>query len=121
MFCSQLLRNERIPVEKKQKDDKTAVCVTTQHLYVATQNSSRPKKLCRSQQIYVATKIGQNSKLKRAFEVATVKISVATELEEDFKESCRDNPEIRCDIFKVNGEGMVLQHYFLCRNIKAED
>ena len=53
VFYRQLLKNERILSEKKQKDDKTAICVATQHLYVATQNSSRPNELCRSQQIYV--------------------------------------------------------------------
>ena len=45
-FCRKLLKNEIIPVETKQKEDKEAVCVTTQILYVATQNSSRPKELC---------------------------------------------------------------------------
>ena len=63
-----------------------------------TQNSSRPKELCRSQQIYVVTKTCPNSRLKRAFKVATVKFSVATKLEEDFEESCYDNPEICRDI-----------------------
>ena len=50
-----------------------------------------------------------------------VKFSVATELEEDFKEVRRDNPEIYRDILKVNGEGIVSRHYVLCRNIKAKD
>ena len=43
MFCRQLLKKERILIEKKQKEDKTAVCVATQHLYVVTQNSSRAR------------------------------------------------------------------------------
>ena len=47
--------------------------------------------------------------------------SVATKLEKDFEESCRDNPEICRDILKVNDEGIVSRHYFLCRNIKVED
>ena len=51
----------------------------------------------------------------------TVKFYVETELEEDFDKSCRDNPEICRDILKVNGEGIVSPHYFLCRNIKAKD
>ena len=50
-----------------------------------------------------------------------VKFFVATGLEEDFEESHCDNPEICCDILKVNGEGIVSQHYFSCRNIKAEN
>ena len=44
-----------------------------------------------------------------------------TELEQDFEERCRDNSEICRDILKVNGEGIVSRHYFLCRNIKDED
>ena len=48
VFYGKLLKNERIPVEKKQKEDKTAVYVTTQHLYVTSQNSSKLKELCRS-------------------------------------------------------------------------
>ena len=75
--------------KKKKKEDKTAICV-------ATKDSSKKKELCRSQQIYVATKISQNSRMKRAFKVTIVKFSVATELEEDFEESC-------LDILKVNG------------------
>ena len=67
VFYKQLLKNEIISTEKKQKDDKTAVYVATQHLYVATQNSNRSKELYRRQQSYVATKIGQNSMLKRDF------------------------------------------------------
>ena len=59
---------------------------------------SQPAKLCRSQQSYVAAKTSQNSRLKRAFEVVTVKFSVAIELREDFEESRRDNPEICRDI-----------------------
>ena len=58
----------------------------------------------------------------------TIKFFVAIELEEYFEESCRenpeicrDNPEICRDILKVDGEGIVSQHYFLCCNIKAED
>ena len=51
----------------------------------------------------------------------TVKFYVAKELEEDFEESHRGNPEICCDILKVNGEGIVSRYYVLCRNIKAED
>ena len=53
--------------------------------------------------------------------MATVNVSVATELEEAFEESCRDNPEMCRDILKENGEGNVSRHYVLCRNIKAED
>ena len=34
----------------------------------------------------------------------------------DSKVFCRDNPEISRDILKVNGEGIVSRHYFLCRN-----
>ena len=67
VFCMKLLKNEIIPVEKKQKEDKAAVCVATQFLYVATQNSSRLKELCHSLQIYVAAKTSENSKMKRAF------------------------------------------------------
>ena len=107
VFCRHLLKNERIPSEKKQKEDKTAVCVATQHLYVVTQNSSSPKELCRNQQIYVAAKIGHNSRLKRPFWVTTVKFFVVTGLEEDFEESCRDNLEICRNILKINGEGIV--------------
>ena len=121
VFCRQLLKNEIIPAEKKQKEDKAAVYVATLFLYVMTQNSSRPKELCRSQIIYVLAKASQNSRLKRAFEVATVKFSIATELEEDFEKSCRDNPEICCDIQGGNGEGIMSRHYFVCHNIKAED
>ena len=51
----------------------------------------------------------------------TVKFLLATELEKDFEESCRDNLEIFRDILKVNDEGIVSRHYFLCRNIKVED
>ena len=50
------------------------------------------------QRSYVAAKASQNLRLKRAFKVATIKFSVTTELEEDFEESCRDNPEICRDI-----------------------
>ena len=121
MFCRKLLKNEIIPTEKKQKEDKAAVCVATQIIYVTTQNSSRPKELCCSQQICVAAKTSQNSRMKRAFLVVTVKIFVATELEEEFEESCRDNSEMCHDILKVKGEGIVSRHYFSCRNIKAED
>ena len=39
--------------------------------------------------------------------MVTVKFSVVTELEEDFEESRRDNPEICRKILKVNGEGIV--------------
>ena len=39
--------------------------------------------------------------------MVTVKFSVVTELEEDFEESRRDNPEICRNILKVNGEGIV--------------
>ena len=67
VFCGQLLKKEKIQAEKKQKEDKTVVYVVTQHLYVVTQNSSRPKELCCSQQIYVTDKIGKNSRVKRAF------------------------------------------------------
>ena len=63
-----------------------------------TQNSSGPKELCRSQKIYVVIKTCLNSRLKRAFKVVTIKFSVTTKLEEDFEESCRDNPEICRDI-----------------------
>ena len=51
----------------------------------------------------------------------TINIFVATELEEHFEESYRDNPEICRDILKVNGEVIVSRHYFFCHNIKAED
>ena len=44
-----------------------------------------------------------------------------TELEEDFEENRCDNFDICHDILKVNGEGIVLKHYVLCRKIKAED
>ena len=59
--------------------------------------------------------------MKRAFLGAIVKFSVAAELEEEFEESCRDNPEMCRDIVKVKGEGIVSRHYFSCRNIKVED
>ena len=84
-------------------------------------NSNWSKELCRSQQIYVITKTSQNSRLKRAFLVATVMFFVAIELEEDFEESCCDDLENHRDILNGNGEGIVLQHYVLCRNIKVED
>ena len=48
-----------------------------------------------------------------------MKFFFTTELEEDFEESCRYKPEIFRDILKVNGEGIVSRHYFLCRNIKV--
>ena len=51
----------------------------------------------------------------------SVKFSVVTELEEFIEERRHNNPEICRDILKVNGEGIVSQHYVLCRNIKAED
>ena len=98
MFCRKLLKNEKIPIEKKQKEDKTTICVETQDL-------SKQNELCRSQLIYVAAKTSQNSRMKRAFWVATIKFSIATELEEDFEESCRN-------ILKINAEGTVLRHYF---------
>ena len=50
-----------------------------------------------------------------------VKFSVTKKLEEDFEENLRDNPKIYRDIRKVNGEGIMLRHYVLYRNIKAED
>ena len=121
VFCRKLLKNERIPAEKKQKEDKAAVCVATQIIYVATQNLSRLKELCRNQQIYVIAKTSQNSRMKRALLVASVKFSVTTELEEEFEESRRDNPKMCRDILKVKGEGIVSRRYFSCFNIKAED
>ena len=51
----------------------------------------------------------------------TINFSIATELEKDFEENRRDNPEICRDILKVNGEGIMSRHYVQCRNIKAED
>ena len=47
--------------------------------------------------------------------------SVMKGLEEDFEASRRNNPKICHDILKVNGEGIVSQHYLSCCNIKAED
>ena len=82
VFYRQSLKNERIPVEKKQKEDKN-------------------RSLCRD-----ITFICHNTKF-----------SITTELEEYFEERCHNNPEICHDILKVNGEGIVSQHYFLCCNI----
>ena len=102
VFCMQLLKKKRKPTENKQKEDKTAVCVVTQFLYVATQKfkqeketMSQPANLCRS-------KDKSELKPKKSF-------------------LGHDNLEICRDILKVNGEGIVSQHYLSCRNIKAED
>ena len=76
---------------------------------------SQPVNLCRS-------KDWSELKAEKSFlGLVTVKFSVVIELEEYFEGICHNNPEIYRDILKVNGEGIVSQHYFLCRNIKAED
>ena len=66
MFCRCYLKKERKQVEKKQKNVENAtVFVVTKFLYVATQNSSRPKELYRNQQLNVATKLKHNSMAER--------------------------------------------------------
>ena len=66
IFCRCYLKKERKQAEKKQKKvENVAVFIATYFLYVTTQNSSRLKELCCSQQLNVATKLRQNLMAER--------------------------------------------------------
>ena len=77
--------------ENKQKRSKkvenAAICVVTKFSYVATQNSSKQKELCLSQQLNVATKLRHNSMAKKEIYVAIKSFSVATLLKKIVKKT----------------------------------
>ena len=87
VFCRELLKNERIPAEKKQKEDKAAVCVVTQFLCVATHNSS-----CQRNYVAASKSMSQQGLVITQEWVAIVKFSITIELEEDFEESMSGQP-----------------------------
>ena len=59
---------------------------------VATQNSRRPKELCRSKQLNVATKLRHNSMAEREIYFAIKSFFCHDVIEENCEENYRDNP-----------------------------
>ena len=88
-------------------------------LYVATQNSSIPKELCRSHQLNVATKFKQSFMAKEKFYVVIMSFSIVTLLKKGVKKTV---VTIHCSVatkIKTKSKEAVSQQYNLCRNIKS--
>ena len=86
-----LIEKERKRAEKTQKSGKcSSICRDTVFVCRDT-NSNKPKELCLSQQLNVATKLRHNLRAKEKL-CCDKEFFYRGIIEEDFEENCRDNP-----------------------------
>ena len=82
-------------------------------------NFSKPKKICHTQELNVATNFRQSSMAKEKFYIATNFFSVTTLVKKGVRKTVGT---IRCSIttkIKTESKEAVLRQYNLCRNIKS--
>ena len=84
-----------------------------------TQNLSRPKELCRSQQLNVTIKLIHNSMVEREIYVAIKSFSVATLLKKIVKYTVATILYYVATNIKTESKEVVSRQYNLCRNIKS--
>ena len=80
--------------------------------------SSRPKELCRNQQLYVATKSKTNFKQKKNL-YCDKEFYVATLLKKNEKKTVMIVLNSVVTKIKVESKGAMSRQYFLCSNIKS--